>query len=291
MKLYTFSDKVKDILAVSFPDEPEQFYSLALLGYDFPDMNALIIADAMTVLSDLKPSSDALINTQTLRLRAPIPHPRQDLLCLGMNYSDHAVESLRFDSDAFGDLHAEAVYFGKRVFEASGDGDPIPSYPGLVHKLDYECELAVVIGRDAFHVSEDDAAQYVLGYTIVNDVSARNLQTIHKQWYWGKSLDGFAPMGPCILTADEVGFPPELEIKCYVNGELRQQSNTKNLIHTIAQIISEISTGTVLKAGSIIATGTPSGVGMGMQPPCFLKSGDIVMCEIEKIGTLTNTVK
>ncbi len=130
----------------------------------------------------------------------------------------------------------------------------------------------------------------MFGYTILNDVSARNLQTRHKQWYFGKSLDGFTPIGPCIVTADEFENPPVLAIKSYVNGELRQNSSTELLLFDIAHIISELSQGMTLKAGTIIATGTPAGVGMGFEPPNFLKSGDTVTCEIEKIGTLTNRI-
>ena len=156
--------------------------------------------------------------------------------------------------------------------------------------LDYEVELAVIIGKDAKNVRREDAYNYVFGYTILNDVSARNLQTRHKQWYFGKSLDGFTPIGPCIVTADEFENPPVLAIKSYVNGELRQNSSTELLLFDIAHIISELSQGMTLKAGTIIATGTPAGVGMGFEPPNFLKSGDTVTCEIEKIGTLTNRI-
>ena len=157
--------------------------------------------------------------------------------------------------------------------------------------LDYEAELAVIIGRDCKNVRERDAAACIFGYTVLNDVSARNLQTEHNQWYFGKSLDGFTPMGPCIVTEDEIPYPPALSISSTVNGELRQNSNTKYLLHSISEIIAELSQGMTLLAGTIIATGTPAGVGMGFDPPKFLKSGDVVTCEIEKIGRLTNMVK
>ena len=166
----------------------------------------------------------------------------------------------------------------------------IPSYKGLVDSLDYECELGVIIGKDARCVKEEDVAEYIFGYTIVNDVSARNLQTRHKQWYFGKSLDGFTPMGPCIVTADEFAFPPRVGISCLVNGEVRQDSNTGNLIAGIAEIIAMLSEGMTLQAGTIIATGTPAGVGMGMTPPTFLNEGDVVECRIEGIGTLRNVI-
>ena len=157
--------------------------------------------------------------------------------------------------------------------------------------LDYEVELGVILGKDVKNVSPKEALDAVFGYTIINDVSARNVQTRHKQWYLGKSLDGFTPIGPCIVTADEITDPQNLDIKCYVNGELRQNSNTKYMMQTVAGAISELSQGMTLLAGTIIATGTPSGVGMGMEPPCFLKKGDVVTCEIESIGVLENTVE
>ena len=156
--------------------------------------------------------------------------------------------------------------------------------------LDYEAELAVIIGRDCKNVRERDAAACIFGYTVMNDVSARNLQTEHNQWYFGKSLDGFTPMGPCIVTEDEVPYPPALSISSTVNGELRQNSNTELLIFDIDHVISELSQGMTLQAGTIIAMGTPAGVGMGFEPPKFLKTGDVVTCEIEGIGRITNPI-
>ncbi len=167
----------------------------------------------------------------------------------------------------------------------------IPSYPGYVDSLDYEVELGVVLGKDAKNVKPEDALKYVLGYTVFNDISARNLQTRHKQWYVGKSLDGFTAMGPCIVTPDELGDIYALGIRCFVNGELRQNSITSRMIQTIEGAIAELSQGITLKAGTVIAMGTPSGVGMGMDPPTFLKPGDVVRCEIDGIGVLENTVE
>ena len=157
--------------------------------------------------------------------------------------------------------------------------------------LDYEVELAVILGRDAKNVRAEEAMDYVFGYTVFNDVSARNLQTGHKQWYFGKGLDGFAPMGPCIVTRDEIAWPPALPIRCWVNGEKRQEAVTDQLIFSIPHILQELTQGMTLQAGTIIATGTPAGVGMGADPPRFLKAGDVVRCEIEGIGVLENTIK
>lgn len=221
---------------------------------------------------------------------APIIYPMQDVICLGINYEEHAIESARYKKEAFGGLMPYPIYFSKRVNEAVADGGSIPAYTGLVDSLDYESELAVIIGKDAKNVSEEDAFDYVFGYTILNDVSARNIQTRHKQWYFGKSMDGFTPMGPCIVSKDEFEIPPRMGIRSYVNGQIRQDSNTELLITGIAHIIAELSSGMTLKAGTIISTGTPKGVGMGFEPPIFLKVGDEVACEIDGIGKITNWV-
>ena len=224
-----------------------------------------------------------------VELLSPIPRPRQDVICLGINYKAHADEAAGYDA-AFIKEKPIPIYFSKRVCEAVAPGGMIQSHPGLVERLDYEVELAVIIGKTAKNVSAAQAADYIFGYTILNDVSARVLQTSHKQWYFGKSLDGFTPIGPCIVTADEIAFPPALPIRTRVNGELRQDSTTDLLITGIADIIAELSSGMTLLPGTIIATGTPSGVGMGFDPPRFLKSGDVVECEIKGIGVLRNTV-
>ncbi|MBQ6047813.1 MAG: fumarylacetoacetate hydrolase family protein [Oscillospiraceae bacterium] len=224
-------------------------------------------------------------------LLSPIVHPRQDIMCLGINYSDHAEEAGKFSKEAFGGERPYTIYFAKRCSEAIGPGAVIPSYPGYVDSLDYEVELGVVLGKDAKNVKPEDALKYVLGYTVFNDISARDLQTRHKQWYVGKSLDGFTAMGPCIVTPDELGDIYALGIRCFVNGELRQNSITSRMIQTIEGAIAELSQGITLKAGTVIAMGTPSGVGMGMDPPTFLKPGDVVRCEIDGIGVLENTVE
>lgn len=230
------------------------------------------------------------IPLSAVQLLAPIPRPRQDVICLGINYKAHAHEAEQYSTE-FKKERPIPIYFSKRVTEAVGPEGFIESHPGLVERLDYEAELAVIIGKTARNVPAEQAADYIFGYTVLNDVSARVLQTSHKQWYFGKSLDGFTPIGPCITTADEIPFPPKLKISASVNGELRQDSTTDLLITGIADIIAELSSGITLLPGTIIATGTPSGVGMGFDPPKFLKSGDIVECTIEKIGTLRNTVR
>lgn len=223
-------------------------------------------------------------------LLAPIPRPRQDVICLGLNYAGHAEESARAAMPACDGTQDYAAYFSKRVDEAVAPGGVIDGHFDLVSDLDYEVELAVVLSRDAYRVRREEAFSYVLGYTILNDVSARTLQRRHHQWFFGKSLKGFTPMGPWIVTADAFDNPPKLDISCRVNGELRQHSNTDRLIFGIAEVIEELSSGMVLKAGTILSMGTPEGVAMGMESPRYLKAGDVVECEIEGIGRLINTV-
>lgn len=257
------------------------------------DMNTLI--ETMT-LADLRSAAAAAerggaVPLSDVELLAPIPRPRQDVVCLGMNYRDHAEESARYSADAFTKNSTAAVYFSKRVSEAGKPDGVIPRHAGLTDRLDYEAELAVVLGKAARDVKAVDAADCIFGYTVLNDVSARDLQTGHKQWYFGKSLDDFTPIGPWIVTKDEFKNPPALPIRSYVNGELRQDSNTDLMINGIEKVICELTQGMTLQAGTIIAMGTPAGVGMGFEPPRFLNSGDVVTCEIEGIGTMTNKIK
>ena len=301
MRFYTAVINDKEELLVGF-EQGARAYRLSLLArlmpkLAFADMNALVMGwneEVKAALASLADNEDVLsgaaVNVDELQLCAPIVHPRQDVVCLGINYDAHAQEAGRFSDEAFGGERPYTIYFSKRVSRATATKELVPSYKGLVDSLDYECELGVVLGKDCKGVTKEEAKQYIFGYTIINDISARNLQTRHKQWYLGKSLDGFTPMGPCIVTADEIGDEQSLEISCTVNGELRQSSNTKYMIQTVCGAISELSQGMTLQAGTIIATGTPAGVGMGMQPPQFLQTGDVVECRIAKIGILTNTI-
>lgn len=259
------------------------------LGLKAQSMNEFIdeLNGAMPVVSN----GAKEISLDAVKLDAPIPEPKQDIICLGLNYRDHAEEATRADA-VFDVQRGDAVYFAKRLNKAVASGDTIDGHFDICDSLDYEVELGVVLGKDAKNVKAADAAEYIFGYTIINDVSARNLQTRHKQWYFGKSLDGFTPMGPCILSAEELGAMPELDIRCYVNGKLRQNSNTRMMIFDIPFIIEELSAGMTLKAGTVIATGTPSGVALGMDPVVrqYLKRGDVVRCEIDGIGVLENTI-
>lgn len=286
MKLYTVEHQGKTLVCLETAPG-------TLTPLPYATMNELLLEEETTRQAVL---AQAMENPQTLALAevkvlAPIPNPMQDVICLGMNYQKHKTEAEQFDAQAFTREKGSAVYFSKRATHCPGPGDPIPGHFDIVDSLDYETELAVVLGKDAVNVAEEDAFDYVFGYTIVNDVSARNLQTGHKQWYFGKGLDGFTPMGPCIVTKEEFAQPPAQPIRTWINGELRQDAVTDELIFGIPHIIHELSQGMTLKAGTVIATGTPAGVGMGFDPPKFLKKGDVVRCQIEGIGVLENTVE
>ena len=280
MRYYTL--RHKDVAHVAASQDGKRAYILRA----YITMNTLLLKGHDGTIPGLSEAVD--LESPDVTLLSPIPHPRQDVICLGINYSEHAKEAESFDKEAFSKDRPDPIFFSKRVSYSQGTGDVIPMHEDICDSLDYEAELGVVIGRQASKVRAEDALDYIFGYTVINDVSARNLQTRHKQWYFGKSLDGFTPMGPCIVSKDEFDGIPALPIKTYVNGELRQSSNTANLITGIPEIIEILSSGMTLEPGTVIATGTPSGVAMGMDPPSFLKDGDEVICEIEGIGRLVN---
>lgn len=297
MKLITYIYENKENIGVLNADET-RVIPLSSLGIDSPSMNDLISDYTLEALENTVSSQlDNLdVNTCSISLAEvtaapPIPSPRQDIICLGINYWAHAEESARYKKEAFDRDRTYPIYFAKRVNRAVADGEMIDSHRDMFQNLDYESELAVIIGKPCKNATLDNAKDHIFGYTIVNDMSAREIQTRHKQWYFGKSLDEFTPMGPCIVTADEIPYPPHLDIKSYVNGELRQNSNTELLINDIDYVICELSQGMTLLPGTIISTGTPAGVGMGFEPPKFLSPGDEVICEIQGIGQLKNKIK
>lgn len=227
------------------------------------------------------------------KVLAPIDKPRRNVFCVGKNYHEHAAEfqNSGFDSSAKNGEHApEApVYFTKPASSIIGPGAKIPRHVGVTNQLDYEAELGVVIGKVGRNIKKADAMEYVFGYTVINDFTARDLQKLHRQWFLGKSLDGFCPMGPYLVTADEADGQ-NIDVKCWVNGELRQNSNTSRLIFDIPTLIETLSAGIELQPGDVIATGTPAGVGIGFTPPRFLQKGDVVRIEIENVGVLENEV-
>jgi 2-keto-4-pentenoate hydratase/2-oxohepta-3-ene-1,7-dioic acid hydratase in catechol pathway len=240
---------------------------------------------AVKELVNQEKSADFTISLEEVQLLAPIPRPSKNVFCIGKNYRDHAIE---MGSEA--DIPENIMVFSKTPTAVIGQDKGIPSHFKITEQLDYEGELAVVIGRTGTSISKEDAMDHVFGYTIINDITARDLQQKHKQFLLGKSLNGTCPMGPWIVHHSEVQNPENLSIMTKVNGEVRQNGNTSDFIFDIPTMIAELSKGMTLEAGDIIATGTPAGVGKGMKPPVFLRSGDMIEITIEGIGTLRNEI-
>jgi 2-keto-4-pentenoate hydratase/2-oxohepta-3-ene-1,7-dioic acid hydratase in catechol pathway len=240
------------------------------------------------------PALGAAVPLDSVRLTAPIPRPRRNIFCVGKNYHAHAKEfaGSGFDSSAKagGDIPAVPIYFTKVPESVIGPGEPIVIVPAVSDATDYEAELAVVIGRGGKGIKAADAMAHVWGYTIINDVTARDWQQRHLQWHLGKSFDTYCPMGPWLVSADECDAT-RTGIRCYVNGEERQNANTADLIFDIPTLIETLSAGITLYPGDVIATGTPVGVGIGFKPPKYLKPGDVVRVEIDGIGALQNPVR
>lgn len=264
-----------------------------VLGRDFLSMINLIEEISEDELKKLEEATSNNKYTgysiKEVKLCSPIKRPIHDILCVGVNYKDHLEETQKSFDENFSEP-AKTVYFSKRACEIIGPGDIIKSRMELDKNLDYEVELAVIIGKRGTDIPKEKVEEYIFGYSVFNDISARELQQSHVQWYRGKSLDTFSAMGPAVLHKSALPFPVEVDVKSFVNGEQRQSSNTKLFLVDIPQIISEISAGITLEPGDIIITGTPSGVGMGFKPQKFMKKGDTVICEIPEIGKLENIV-
>lgn len=258
------------------------------------DLVALIKSgkNGLKLASELAARSTS-IPLEEVRLQAPFPNPGRNIMCVGKNYYEHSKEFEKsgFDSTSGGQTIPDApVIFTKATTSVIGPHVPIPASSDPSGSTDYEAELALVIGKKGYKIPQSEALDHICGYTIVNDVTARNLQQMHKQWFLGKSLDGFCPMGPVFVTADEIVDPTELKVSTWINGELRQQASVQDLIFDIPTIIETISSLVTLLPGDIIATGTPAGVGIGFTPPKFLVPGDSVKIEIDRIGILENPV-
>lgn len=227
-----------------------------------------------------------IIDKEEIKLLSPITRPIHDIICVGKNYREHILEMDSIvDMDNF-----KLSYFGKRASYILGDGAEVEASFDLDEQVDYEAELAVIIGKEGKNIKREEVKDYIFGFTIFNDLSSRKIQMDHKQWFLGKSIENYAIMGPWIVTKDEFEFPEKLDIKSKVNGEIRQDSNTKYMIKNIKDIIIELSNHILLEPGDIIATGTPAGVGKGFKPAKYLKSRDTVECIIEGIGSLTNKI-
>jgi 2-keto-4-pentenoate hydratase/2-oxohepta-3-ene-1,7-dioic acid hydratase in catechol pathway len=256
-----------------------------------PDMLSLIAAGpvALDRARALAASASAPVPLGSVILLAPIPRPHRNIMCLGLNYAEHARESAEARGREY-KQHAHPVFFTKATHTINRHEGAIPFDPAVSEQIDWEAELGVIMGQAGKNIPAGEAGQHVFGYTCINDVSARDLQANHSQFFKGKSLDGACPMGPWIVTADEIPDPHHLQVTCRVNGVVKQNGNTAMLIFRIPDIITILSCGMTLDAGDIIATGTPSGVGFARKPPEFLKPGDVVEVEIEKIGVLRNQV-
>ena len=261
------------------------------LGSVAPDLLTLIEmgAEGLERAQAAVQNASGSVPLAEVSLLAPIPRPRQNIVCVGMNYVEHAYESAR-SRGLPETLPPHPVFFTKAVTTVNKPEGVIPFDADVSEEIDWEVELAVVLGRTTKDIPADQALDYVFGYTIVNDISARDIQNRHQQFFKGKSLDGSCPMGPAIVTADEIGDPHKLRLTLRVNGETMQDSNTGDLIFDIPTLLATLSRGQTLWAGDILSTGTPSGVGMGRKPPTYLRPGDVVEAEIEKLGVLRNRV-
>ena len=260
--------------------------------YDVLADQAVTDGVAALIGRDIKPTGSDIPLTD-VTLMAPVPRPRRNVFCVGKNYHEHAHEfaSSGFDSSASQGAVPEApIVFSKLPETVVATGAAIKLDASVTTAVDYEAELGVIIGKSGRNIPLHEAMDHVWGYTIINDVTSRDLQGKHSQWLIGKSQDTFCPMGPWVVTADEVDLS-DTAIKCWVNGELRQDSNTNLLIFDVPTIIAAISNGITLNAGDVIATGTPAGVGIGFKPPKYLEVGDVVRIEIDGIGALENPVE
>jgi 2-keto-4-pentenoate hydratase/2-oxohepta-3-ene-1,7-dioic acid hydratase in catechol pathway len=285
MRLVTYRD-TEGIRLGALRDE-----TVVALDKVAPDMLALIGMGA----AGLERAAAAVARAErvqaisAVQFLAPIPRPLQNVICVGLNYVAHAIEAARADGREQ-ILPKHPVFFTKAVTAVCGPNSEFPLDPLVTQALDYEVELAFILGRTSSNIRSEEALQFVFGYTILNDISARDLQSLHQQFFKGKSLDFSCPVGPCIVTTDEIPDPSVLQISLRVNGELRQHSTTGDLIFDIPTLIEALSVGMTLEASTIVSTGTPSGVGLGRRPPSFLKSGDVVEAAIERIGVLRTRI-
>jgi 2-keto-4-pentenoate hydratase/2-oxohepta-3-ene-1,7-dioic acid hydratase in catechol pathway len=252
-----------------------------------------LIGGGAAALEHARRAAERAPVAEDARICAPIPRPPKNVFCVGKNYHEHAKEfaTSGFDASAKEVVPEAPVVFSKPATSIIATGEPIPAHLDTSGSTDYEGELAVVIGKGGRGIGKPEAMAHVFGYTIVNDVTARTLQHKHRQWILGKGIDGFCPMGPAILTADEVPDPRKLRLTTHVNGEKRQDALVEDLIFDIPTLIECISAYITLEPGDVIATGTPVGVGIGFKPPVFLKRGDVVRVEISGIGVLENPVE
>jgi 2-keto-4-pentenoate hydratase/2-oxohepta-3-ene-1,7-dioic acid hydratase in catechol pathway len=291
MKIAAYLDQGRPTVGIVSSD------LLSVLPLELSAEDAALGAQAIVELmaaGNAMPSTGAPVGMNAVQLMAPLPRPRRNLFCVGKNYHAHAREfaGSGFDSSAKsgGDIPSAPIIFTKVPECVIATGEPIVIPAGVSTAIDYEVELAVVIGRGGKGIKAAEAMKHVWGYTIVNDVTARDWQSRHQQWDMGKSFDTFCPMGPWLVTADECDGT-RTQVRCWVNGEERQNASTTDLIFDIPTLIETLSAGITLYPGDVIATGTPVGVGIGFNPPKYLRAGDVVRMEIDGIGVLENPVR
>ena len=282
MKLLRYEHAGKPTLGIV---KGEDIVCLASLSDTYPTMLSIIAAGehALSAVAAVAAAAMETVPLAGARLLAPIERPGK-YLAIGMNFRKHIAEAERLGVSA----PAQQFWFNKQTSCIVGPYDDTD--PGVSEKLDYEVELCAVIGRTAKGVSEQDASNHVFGYMVANDISARDWQMHSPTFTMGKSFDTHGPVGPWIVTADEIPDPHDLALRCLVNGAVRQQSNTSQMVHNLWQQIAYLATAFTLDPGDLLATGTPEGVGVGMQPPQFLQPGDVVRCEIDGIGAIENRV-
>lgn len=290
MRLVTFRDAQG--MRIGVLDAVGQVLDLTAADPGLPGSMLALIAGGPAALDAARAAMEIAPMAKGATLLAPIPRPAKNIFCVGKNYREHAQEfaSSGFDATAKEVVPEAPVVFTKPPTSVIGPHEPIPSFLDPTQSTDYEGAVAVIIGKAGRGIADADAHAHIFGYTIVNDVTARTLQHRHRQWVLGKGIDGFCPMGPAIVTADAAGVPPRLAISTWVNGELRQRAGIESLIFSIPALIATISAGITLEPGDIIATGTPAGVGIGFDPPRFLRAGDTVRIEVPGIGALENPV-
>ena len=295
MRFVTFStaDQPNPRIGIVIDEEVKDLKAALSGVVDVPDRLIDFIAAGPDLLGQVRDAHNVVVaapsvgRVEDVTLHAPLRPGK--VVGVGLNYVEHVEESSRsLDTDK--DLPTRPVLFSKPGTAVIGPGAPIRHNGALTQQLDWECELAVVIGKPALGVSESDALDHVFGYSIVNDISARD-QRRSGQWFFSKGQDSYAPFGPMIVTTDEITDPHDLQLKLTVNGEQRQNGNSRHMLFKIPTLIADISSGVTLEPGDVIATGSPQGVGAAMDPPTFLQPGDVVECTIERIGTLRNPVQ
>ena len=296
MRLVTFTPRPRGPQHLGLVRGGTEVIDLKMLGgappFDPADMISLITAGAAALdwLRDVASNARESTPLDKVTLLAPIPRPRKNVFCVGWNYVEHFEEGAKARPHVQ-EMPAHPAFFTKAPTTVNGPYADVPAHRGVTSKLDWEVELGVIIGRGGINIPEADTMNHVFGYTVVNDVSAREIQRQHgQQWFKGKSLDGHCPMGPWIVTADEVAAPQALDIACRVNGVTKQNSNTRHMYFKIPRIIAELSAGLTLEPGDIICSGTPAGVGHARTPPEFMQPGDVLETEIRGLGLLRNKI-